>query len=55
MLHRAELLPVKKQHKEVMEKLYALPDSVPFEASSLYFDLSKEIVDFDLDDKLYKE
>ena len=54
---RAQLLPVKKQRQEVMEKLYALTksaeyaisDSVPFEASSLYFELSEEIVDFELD------
>lgn len=54
---RAQLLPVKKQRQEVMEKLYALTksaeyaisDSVPFEASSLYFELSEEIVDFALD------
>ena len=40
-----------------MEKLYALTksaeyaisDSVPFEASSLYFELSEKIVDFELD------
>ena len=54
---RAQLLPVKKQRQEVMEQLYALTGSaeyavsapVPFEASSLYFDLSKEIVDFELE------
>ncbi len=54
---RAQLLPVKKQRQEVMEQLYALTGSaeyavsapVPFEASSLYFDLSKEIVGFELE------
>lgn len=54
---RAQLLPVKKQRQEVMEKLYALTqsaeyalsDSVPFEASYLYFELSEKIVDFELD------
>ena len=60
---RAQLLPVKRQHKEVMEKLYALTqsaeyalsDSVPFEASSMYFELSKKITEFELEDELYKE
>ena len=60
---RAQLLPVKRQHKEVMEKLYALTqsaeyalsDSVPFEASSIYFELSEKITEFELDDELYKE
>ena len=60
---RAELLPVKRQHKEVMEKLYALTqsaeyalsDSVPFEASYMYFELSKKITEFELEDELYKE
>ncbi|MBE6213563.1 MAG: hypothetical protein E7131_02650 [Rikenellaceae bacterium] len=60
---RAELLPVKRQHKEVMEQLYALTqsaeyalsDSVPFEASYLYFELSKKITEFELEDELYKE
>ena len=60
---RAQLLPVKRQHKEVMEKLYALTgsaeyalsDSVPFEASSLYFELSERITEFELEDELYKE
>ena len=60
---RAQLLPVKRQHKEVMEKLYALTrsaeyalsDSVPFEASYLYFELSKKITEFELEDELYKE
>jgi hypothetical protein len=60
---RAQLLPVKRQHKEVMEKLYALTgsaeyalsDSVPFEASSLYFELSEKITEFELEDELYKE
>ena len=60
---RAQLLPVKRQHKEVMEKLsaltgsaeYALSDSVPFEASSLYFELSEKITEFELEDELYKE
>ncbi len=60
---RAQLLPVKRQHKEVMEKLYALTksaeyalsDSIPFEASSMYFELSEKITEFDLDDELYKE
>ena len=54
---RAQLLPVKKQRQEVMEKLfnltksaeYALSDSVPFEASTMYFELSEKIVDFELD------
>ncbi|MBE6284071.1 MAG: hypothetical protein E7098_07000 [Mediterranea massiliensis] len=60
---RAQLLPVKRQHKEVMEKLYALTrsaeyalsDSVPFEASSMYFELSEKITEFELEDELYKE
>lgn len=60
---RAQLLPVKRQHKEVMEKLYALTgsveyalsDSVPFEASSMYFELSERITEFELEDELYKE
>ena len=60
---RALLLPVKRQHKEVMEKLYAitqsaeyaLSDSIPFEASSMYFELSEKITEFDLEDELYKE
>ena len=60
---RALLLPVKRQHKEVMEKLYALTqsaeyalsDSIPFEASSMYFELSEKITEFDLEDELYKE
>lgn len=60
---RAQLLPVKRQHKEVMEKLYALTrsaeyalsDSVPFEASSMYFELSGKITEFELEDELYKE
>lgn len=60
---RAQLLPVKRQHKEVMEKLYALTrsaeyalsDSVPFEASYMYFELSKKITEFELEDELYKE
>ena len=60
---RAQLLPVKRQHKEVMEKLYALTqsaeyalsDSIPFEASSMYFELSEKITEFELEDELYKE
>lgn len=60
---RAQLLPVKRQHKEVMEKLYALTqsaeyalsDSVPFEASYMYFELSEKITEFELKDELYKE
>ena len=60
---RAQLLPVKRQHKEVMEKLYALTqsaeyalsDSVPFDASSMYFELSEKITEFELEDELYKE
>lgn len=60
---RAQLLPVKRQHKEVMEKLYALTqsaeyalsDSVPFEASYMYFELSEKIMEFELEDELYKE
>ena len=60
---RAELLPVKRQHKEVMEQLYALTrsaeyalsDSVPFEASYMYFELSEKITEFELEDELYKE
>ena len=60
---RAQLLPVKRQHKEVMEKLYALTrsaeyalsDSVPFEASDMYFELSEKITEFELEDELYKE
>ena len=59
---RAQLLPVKRQHKEVMENLYALTqsaeyalsDSVPFEASYLYFELSKDITEFELENELYK-
>ena len=58
---RAQLLPVKRQHKEVMEKLYALTqsaeyalsDSIPFEASSMYFELSEKITEFELEDELY--
>lgn len=54
---RAQLLPLKKQRQEVMEKLYSLTKdaaystspTVPFEASSLYFDLSERIVDFELE------
>ena len=54
---RAQLLPVKNQRKDVMEKLYGLTQSaeyalyapVPFEASSLYFELSEKIVDFELE------
>lgn len=61
--YRAQLLPVKRQHKEVMEKLYALTrsaeyalsDSVPFEASYMYFELSEKITEFELEDELYKE
>ena len=60
---RAQLLPVKRQHKEVMEQLYeltqsaeyALSDSVPFEASNMYFELSEKITEFELEDELYKE
>lgn len=60
---RTQLLPVKRQHKEVMEKLYALTqsaeyslsDSVPFEASYMYFELSEKITEFELEDELYKE
>ena len=60
---RAQLLPVKRQHKEVMEQLYALTrsaeyalsESVPFEASGLYFELSEKITEFELEDELYKE
>ena len=60
---RAQLLPVKRQHKEVMEKLYALTrsaeyalsESVPFEASYMYFELSEKITEFELEDELYKE
>lgn len=60
---RAQLLPVKRQHKEVMEQLYALTrsaeyalsDSVPFEASYMYFELSEKITEFELEDELYKE
>ena len=60
---RAQLLPVKRQHKEVMEKLYALTrsaeyalsESIPFEASYMYFELSKKITEFELEDELYKE
>ena len=60
---RSQLLPVKRQHKEVMEKLYALTqsaeyalsDSIPFEASSMYFELSEKITEFELEDELYKE
>lgn len=58
---RAQLLPVKRQHKEVMEKLYALTqsaeyalsDSIPFEASYMYFELSEKITEFELEDELY--
>lgn len=60
---RTQLLPVKRQHKEVMEQLYALTrsaeyalsDSVPFEASYMYFGLSEKITEFELEDELYKE
>ena len=60
---RSQLLPVKRQHKEVMEKLYALTqsaeyalsDSIPFEASYMYFELSEKITEFELEDELYKE
>ena len=60
---RAQLLPVKRQHKEVMEKLYALTqsaeyalsDSIPFEASYMYFELSEKITEFELEEELYKE
>lgn len=60
---RAQLLPVKRQHKEVMEKLYALTqsaeyalsDSVPFEASYMYFELSEKNTEFELEDELYKK
>ena len=60
---RAELLPVKRQHKEVMEQLYALTrsaeyalsESIPFEASYMYFELSEKITEFELEDELYKE
>ena len=46
-----------------MEKLYALTqsaeyalsDSIPFEASSMYFELSEKITEFELEDELYKE
>ncbi len=34
---------------------YALSDSVPFEASSMYFELSEKITEFELVDELYKE
>jgi len=54
---RAEMLPVLKQEKEVQEKLYALTqnaeyslyESTPYPAAYLYFELSKKIVDFDLE------
>lgn len=54
---RAQILPLKRQRKEVMEQLYALTGSaeyalsetVPFEASSMYFELSEKIVDFELE------
>ena len=60
---RTQLLPVKRQHKEVMEQLYALTrsaeyalsESVPFEASYMYFELSEKITEFELEDELYKE
>ena len=53
---RAELLPVKRQHKAVMEQLYALTrsaeyalsESIPFEASYMYFELSEKITEFEL-------
>ena len=53
---RAELLPVKRQHKEVMEQLYALTrsaeyalsESIPFEASYMYFEFSEKITEFEL-------
>ena len=53
---RAQLLPVKRQHKEVMEQLYALTrsaeyalsESIPFEASYMYFELSEKITEFEL-------
>ena len=54
---RAQILPLKRQRKEVMEQLYALTGSaeyalsetVPFEASYMYFELSEKIVDFELE------
>ena len=54
---RSQILPLKRQRKEVMEQLYALTGSaeyalsetVPFEASSMYFELSEKIVDFELE------
>ena len=54
---RSELLPVLKQEKEIQEKLYALTqnaeyslyESIPYPAAYLYFELSKKIVDFDLE------
>lgn len=54
---RSELLPVLKERQQVEEKLYSLTRSVeyslsantPFLASDLYFELSKDIVDFELD------
>ena len=53
---RAQLLPVKRQHKAVMEQLYALTrsaeyalsESIPFEASDMYFELSEKITEFEL-------
>ncbi len=54
---RSQILPLKRQRKEVMEQLYALTGSaeyalsetLPFEASSMYFELSEKIVDFELE------
>lgn len=54
---RARMLPVLKQKQAVQEQLYALTESaeyalsatVPFLASDLYFELAKDIVDFELE------
>lgn len=54
---RSELLPLLKEKQQVEEKLYSLTHGVeyslsantPFLASDLYFELSKDIVDFELD------
>ena len=54
---RARMLPVLKQKQAIQEQLhtltggaeYALSESVPFLASDLYYELSKDIVDFELE------
>lgn len=54
---RARMLPVLKQKQAIQEQLhtltggaeYALSETVPFLASDLYYELSKDIVDFELE------